>query len=98
MTCTRRRTGRRRPLLLEDRSATLFEIVDVTLKWSRNIYAETLLRSLAPAGAPATTEAGLKVLRETLSRWGVCSDYYLARDGSGLSRYDYLSPDALTAC
>ena len=82
-------------LLLEDRSASVFEIVDVTNKWSRNLYAETLLRSLSPAGEPATTEAGLKVLTETLRGWGVSTKYYLARDGSGLSRYDYLSPDAL---
>lgn len=82
-------------LLLEDRSASLFEIVDVTNKWSRNLYAETLLRSLSPAGAPATADGGLKVLTETLRRWGVSTDYYLARDGSGLSRYDYLTPDAL---
>ena len=82
-------------LLLEDRSASLAEIIDVTNKWSRNLYAETLLRSLSPAGAPATTEAGLRVLAETLRTWGVSPDYYLARDGSGLSRYDYLTPDAL---
>jgi D-alanyl-D-alanine carboxypeptidase/D-alanyl-D-alanine-endopeptidase (penicillin-binding protein 4) len=35
------------------------------------------------------------VLTETLLDWGVSTDYYLARDGSGLSRYDYLTPDAL---
>lgn len=82
-------------LLVADRSASLFEIVDVTNKWSRNLYAETLLRSLSPAGAPATTEAGLKILGQTLRAWGITADYYLARDGSGLSRYDYLTPDAL---
>lgn len=82
-------------LLLEDRSASLLEIVDTTNKWSRNLYAETLLRSLSPPGEPATTEGGLKVLNETLLDWGVSTDYYLARDGSGLSRYDYLTPDAL---
>ncbi len=82
-------------LLLEDRSASLFEIVDVTNKWSRNLYAETLLRSIAPAGEPATSDAGLKVLTDTLRTWGISTDYYLARDGSGLSRYDYLTPDAL---
>jgi len=85
----------RATLLVEDRSASLFEIVDVTNKWSRNLYAETLLRSLSPAGAPATTEGGLKVLAETLRSWGISGDYFLARDGSGLSRYDYLTPDAL---
>jgi len=82
-------------LLLEDRSASLFEIVDTTNKWSRNLYAETLLRSLSPPGAPATTEAGLQVVAETVGRWGVSGDYFVARDGSGLSRYDYLTPDAL---
>lgn len=85
----------RATLLLEDQSASLAEIIDVTNKWSRNLYAETLLRSLSPAGAPATTEAGLQVLTDTMRSWGVSTDYYLARDGSGLSRYDYLTPDAL---
>ena len=85
----------RATLLLEDQSASLAEIIDATNKWSRNLYAETLLRSLSPAGAPATTEAGLQVLTDTLRSWGVSTDYYLARDGSGLSRYDYLTPDAL---
>jgi serine-type D-Ala-D-Ala carboxypeptidase/endopeptidase (penicillin-binding protein 4) len=81
-------------LLLEDQSATLASIVDVCLKWSRNEYAETLLRSLAPAGE-ATAEAGLDVVRETISKWGVAPELYVARDGSGLSRNDYLSPDVL---
>ena len=85
----------RATLLLEEQSASLTEIIDATNKWSRNLYAETLLRSLSPPGPPATTEAGLKVLRDTLRSWGVSNDYYLARDGSGLSRYDYLTPDAL---
>ena len=84
-------------LLLEDRSPPLSEIVDVTLKWSRNIYAETLLMSMSPAGQPSTTDAGLVALRETLDSWQVPAESYLARDGSGLSRYDYLSADALLA-
>jgi D-alanyl-D-alanine carboxypeptidase/D-alanyl-D-alanine-endopeptidase (penicillin-binding protein 4) len=83
-------------LLVEDHSPPLSEIIDVTLKWSRNIYAETLLRTLARPEAPATAETGLKVVRETLRSWGVGPEYYLARDGSGLSRYDYLTPNALT--
>ena len=57
-------------LLLEDQSPTLAAIIDVCLKWSRNEYAETLLRSLAPAGAEATAEAGLAVVRETLLEVG----------------------------
>jgi D-alanyl-D-alanine carboxypeptidase/D-alanyl-D-alanine-endopeptidase (penicillin-binding protein 4) len=81
-------------LLLEDRSAPLSEIIDVCLKWSRNEYAETLLYSLAPTEREATAEAGLDVVRETLRSWGVAPESYIARDGSGLSRNDYASPDA----
>ena len=83
-------------LLLEDKSPSLAEIIDVTLKWSRNIYAETMLRSMAPDGAPKTAAGGLAALEETLNDWGIFRDYFLARDGSGLSRYDYLTADALT--
>ena len=83
-------------LLLEDRSPTLDAVIDVCLKWSRNEYAETMLRSLAPPGTEATAEAGLAVVTETLTKWGVKPELYIARDGSGLSRNDYLAPDALT--
>ncbi|MEO7134804.1 MAG: D-alanyl-D-alanine carboxypeptidase/D-alanyl-D-alanine-endopeptidase [Vicinamibacterales bacterium] len=82
-------------LLLEDRSTTLASIIDVCLKWSRNEYAETMLRSLAPATGEATADAGLAIVRDILSRWGVAPQLYVARDGSGLSRNDYLSPDVL---
>jgi len=82
-------------LLIDDRSAPLMEIVAVTLKFSRDIYAETLLRSLAPAESARTTEAGLQVLRETLLSWGIPNEGYLARDGSGLSRYDWISADTI---
>jgi D-alanyl-D-alanine carboxypeptidase/D-alanyl-D-alanine-endopeptidase (penicillin-binding protein 4) len=86
----------RATLLVEDKSPPLFEIIDVALKWSRNIYAETLLLSMAPEGQPKSWAGGLAALEETLSDWGIFREYFLARDGSGLSRYDYLSTDALT--
>ena len=85
----------RATLVLEDRSPTLDAVIDVCLKWSRNEYAETMLMSLAPAGAEATAEAGLAVVNETLLNWGVKPELYVARDGSGLSRNDYIAPDAL---
>jgi D-alanyl-D-alanine carboxypeptidase/D-alanyl-D-alanine-endopeptidase (penicillin-binding protein 4) len=85
----------RATLMLEDQSPTLDAVIDVCLKWSRNEYAETMLFSLAPAGAEATAAAGLEVVNETLLKWGVTPELYVARDGSGLSRNDYLAPDAL---
>ena len=80
---------------MEDRSAPLYEIVDVLLKWSRNEYAETLLWSLSPPGAPASEAAGLAVLRAALPSLGVEAGSFSAFDGSGLSRYDMVSADAL---
>jgi D-alanyl-D-alanine carboxypeptidase/D-alanyl-D-alanine-endopeptidase (penicillin-binding protein 4) len=81
--------------LIVDRSPPLAEIVDVTLKWSRNGYAETLLVALSDE-RPATSAGGLSVLTSTLRDWGVRDEDYLPRDGSGLSRYDYVSARMLT--
>ncbi len=82
--------------LLVDTSPPLSEIIDVTMKWSRNIYAETLLLATSPPDAPATGTRALQSMRETLEAWGIVRDAYLPRDGSGLSRYDYVSADMLT--
>ncbi len=83
-------------LLVEDKSPPLGDIIDVTLKWSRNIYAETMLRSMAAEETQKSTASGLQALEQTMNDWGIFREYFLARDGSGLSRYDYLSADALT--
>jgi D-alanyl-D-alanine carboxypeptidase/D-alanyl-D-alanine-endopeptidase (penicillin-binding protein 4) len=82
--------------LVVDQSPTLLELVDVALKWSRNIYAESMLLLMAPAGEPATGSAGLETMRRTLTQWGVPPEFYLARDGSGLSRYNYVSSETMT--
>ncbi|MBA3269421.1 MAG: D-alanyl-D-alanine carboxypeptidase/D-alanyl-D-alanine-endopeptidase [Acidobacteria bacterium] len=82
--------------LLVDWSAPLSEMVDVTMKWSRNIYAETLLLALAPPGEPATGTRGLEPVRDTLRAWGILADSYMLLDGSCLSRYVYLTDYALT--
>jgi D-alanyl-D-alanine carboxypeptidase/D-alanyl-D-alanine-endopeptidase (penicillin-binding protein 4) len=79
-----------------DESPPLSEMVDVLLKWSRNGYGETLLWALSPPGEPASEAAGLKSLEETLTALGVAPELYGARDGSGLSRYDTVTADALT--
>jgi D-alanyl-D-alanine carboxypeptidase/D-alanyl-D-alanine-endopeptidase (penicillin-binding protein 4) len=82
-------------VMLEDQSPTIGSMIDVCLKWSRNQYAETLLYSVAPPGSEATASASLASVRDTLTKWGVSADLYVTRDGSGLSRNDYLAPDAL---
>ncbi len=81
--------------LIVDLSPPLAEVVDVTLKWSRNGYAETLLLAMSP-DSPATSAQGLSSLGATLRGWGTREEDYLPHDGSGLSRYDYVTAEMLT--
>ncbi|MCJ8282298.1 MAG: D-alanyl-D-alanine carboxypeptidase/D-alanyl-D-alanine-endopeptidase, partial [Rivularia sp. ALOHA_DT_140] len=66
---------------------------------SNNLYAEALLKALAtkkPLERNQTTvDAGLEVMKSTLSRIGVDPSTYRLVDGSGLSRKDLISPQAL---
>jgi D-alanyl-D-alanine carboxypeptidase/D-alanyl-D-alanine-endopeptidase (penicillin-binding protein 4) len=80
-------------------SPPLSEIGKVLLKASQNLYADTLLKAIGrPAdGGPATTREGRKVLREVLQGWGIAPEQYVQADGSGLSRYNYLTADVLVA-
>lgn len=82
--------------LLVDLSAPLSEIVAQMLEWSLNSYAETLVVAM-DQGRPARASDGVARLRETLTSLGVPPESYSTRDGSGLSRNDYLSADALVA-
>jgi serine-type D-Ala-D-Ala carboxypeptidase/endopeptidase (penicillin-binding protein 4) len=67
------------------------------MKNSVNLYAETLLKTLgATAGAP-TFEMGRMTAARTLEPWGVSPAGVVQVDGSGLSRYNYVTADALVA-
>ena len=83
-------------LLLVDQSSPLSDIAREMLAWSINLYAESLVMALDQT-PPATTDDGVATLRTTLEGLGVPADGYLTRDGSGLSRNDYLSADTLVA-
>jgi serine-type D-Ala-D-Ala carboxypeptidase/endopeptidase (penicillin-binding protein 4) len=82
-------------------SAPLSDILTVLLKVSQNLYADTMLKLVGrvpaadgkvPAGSVAT---GRSVEQQTLTAWGVPATAYVIRDGSGLSRYNYLTPALL---
>jgi D-alanyl-D-alanine carboxypeptidase/D-alanyl-D-alanine-endopeptidase (penicillin-binding protein 4) len=79
-------------------SPPLREIATVLMKDSQNLYAETLLKALGAAhGGLGTADGGRLAVRRTLDAWGVPPDAYVMVDGSGLSRYNYLTAGALTA-
>jgi D-alanyl-D-alanine carboxypeptidase/D-alanyl-D-alanine-endopeptidase (penicillin-binding protein 4) len=78
------------------RSPSLSALAVRLMKVSQNLYAETFLKTLAP-GTPRTAEGGRTEIAAALQPFGVGADALIQRDGSGLSRYDYVTPDALAS-
>ena len=66
------------------------------MKDSQNQYAETFLKTIGRAAGTPTAAAGRASVQATLQAWGVAAADLIQRDGSGLSRYDYVTADALT--
>jgi D-alanyl-D-alanine carboxypeptidase/D-alanyl-D-alanine-endopeptidase (penicillin-binding protein 4) len=87
----------RRPLASTS-SPPLREIASVLMKVSQNLYAETFVKALAAsAGEVGTTAGGRRLMRKTLTAWGIPDDAYVISDGSGLSRYNYVSAGMIAA-
>jgi serine-type D-Ala-D-Ala carboxypeptidase/endopeptidase (penicillin-binding protein 4) len=77
-------------------SPPLSEIVTPFLKRSQNQIGEMLLRYVGVVDSDTgSVAAGRRVVVATLTDWGIPQSRYIYVDGSGLSRYNYLSPDAL---
>jgi D-alanyl-D-alanine carboxypeptidase/D-alanyl-D-alanine-endopeptidase (penicillin-binding protein 4) len=86
----------RRPLI-QSQSPPLREIATTMMKVSQNLYAETLLKASGAArGGLGTIPGGRLVTRALLDSWGIPSSMYVQLDGSGLSRYDYVTAQMLT--
>ncbi len=85
-------------VLLSHRSAPLRDVIRWCLKVSSNLYAETLLETLGRDVAHnGTTAAGLRIVHDTLSGWKLPVEPLVMRDGSGLSRYNYVTAALLVA-
>ena len=83
------------PPLLVWQSPTLDVIATRLLKVSQNLYAETLLRELGASGSQrGSAEGGEAVVRDVLDGWGIARSAYSVSDGSGLSRYNLVTPSA----
>ena len=78
-------------------SPSLLDIVIHLNKTSDNLSAEQLLKTVGARvkGAPGTAEKGLAVIKETLAGWGADTTSLQFADGSGVSRYNLVSPRIL---
>jgi D-alanyl-D-alanine carboxypeptidase/D-alanyl-D-alanine-endopeptidase (penicillin-binding protein 4) len=71
--------------LVTFRSPPLSVLATTMMKLSQNLYAETLLQTLG----------GATQVRAVLESWGIPAEDVLIADGSGLSRYNLITADAL---
>lgn len=79
-------------------SPPLSTLLAETNQQSNNLYAEALLRILGRVSTPtppSAVEQGLTTLTATLTPLGVDPTGYRLVDGSGLSRQNLISPEAL---
>lgn len=77
-------------------SAPLRSLAAHMLKVSQNLYGETFLKTLGrQAGRPGSAQSGREVVARTLAAWGLASDAVVMLDGSGLSRYNYVTAEAV---
>lgn len=73
-------------------SPPLTEILRIINKESNNFYAEQVFRTFAVAGS---ANGGERRVKELLSRAGAATDGISIRDGSGLSRKNYVTPESM---
>jgi D-alanyl-D-alanine carboxypeptidase/D-alanyl-D-alanine-endopeptidase (penicillin-binding protein 4) len=84
-------------LLFTYHSPPLRDLVRPMLKDSVNLYGEAFLRLNSAPEAFPTNDAALDGLKGRFAAWGVAPDAQQIIDGSGLSRRDAISPEALLA-
>jgi len=82
-------------MLFTYRSPTLAEIARPLLKESINLYGEAFMRLNTDKGTFPTNDAALEGLHKRLTAWGLPEGSYQLVDGSGLSRRDAISPEAV---
>ena len=86
-----------RTAIVESQSPPLREIATTMMKVSQNLYAETLLKAVGAAGgATGTADAGRAAAQKIFEAWGIPPGSYVQADGSGLSRYDFVTAEMIT--
>ncbi len=83
-------------LLVSHDSPPLSEILRGLMKRSQNLYAETLVKTLGlESTGLGSFAAGKAVVQDRLEEMGIDSATYAFMDGSGLTRYNFVSPRQL---
>jgi D-alanyl-D-alanine carboxypeptidase/D-alanyl-D-alanine-endopeptidase (penicillin-binding protein 4) len=86
--------------LITYQSPPLSMLATTMMKLSQNLYAETLLKTVGidsvdhPTG---TAEGGLASVRSVIDSWNIDPAGMIQADGSGLSRYNYITPETMVA-
>jgi PBP4 family serine-type D-alanyl-D-alanine carboxypeptidase len=85
-------------VLAQHLSPPISDIVKNTNKISDNLSAEVLLKLVGAQkfGEPGTAKKGLRVIKEMLQTMGVDSTGYRIVDGSGVSRYNLITPHLIS--
>jgi D-alanyl-D-alanine carboxypeptidase/D-alanyl-D-alanine-endopeptidase (penicillin-binding protein 4) len=84
--------------LLTVQSVPLREILPAIMKPSQNQIAEIFLRTIGLEGTGVgTADSGRRVIERQFAEWKIAPDGFVVRDGSGLSRSDFVSPETIVA-
>lgn len=81
--------------LITHKSPPLSELAATLMKESQNLYAETLLKTMDDSAHGASIEGGRAATKSVLQQWDLPPAELIQMDGSGLSRYDYLTANVL---
>jgi D-alanyl-D-alanine carboxypeptidase/D-alanyl-D-alanine-endopeptidase (penicillin-binding protein 4) len=79
--------------LITSQSDPLSVLATTMMKLSQNQYAEALLKTIGGG----SSEAGRMAVKATLQNWGIDPATVILADGSGLSRYNYVTPETMVA-
>lgn len=80
------------------RTHTIEQVLSKMLKESDNLYAEAMFYQLAAAGGarPAKASHAREAVKKLIQKNRLTPSAYRIADGSGLSLYNYVSPELLT--
>ena len=79
--------------LITYQSPPLSMLATTMMKLSQNQFAEALFKTVGGG----TAEAARTAERDVLQNWGIDPATVIIADGSGLSRYNYITPDTMVA-